>query len=94
MDLNTIQSLIESVGFPIVCVLGLGFFIWKIWNRQQEQNEKREEKLYSFVKEAQAVNEKLTETNAQFVEVLENYQADLEHIKSDVSEIKIKLEKG
>lgn len=88
MDANAIQTAITTLGFPIVCVLFLGWFIWKIWIRQQEQNEKREEKLYSFVSDAQAVNEKLTNTNAEFVTVLNTYKTDLEVIKTDVTEIK------
>lgn len=27
MDINSIQTLITSVGFPIVCCLGLGWYI-------------------------------------------------------------------
>lgn len=91
MDVTTIQTAITTLGFPIVCVLFLGWFIWKIWIRQQEQNEKREEKLYSFVSEAQSVNEKLTQTNAEFVTVLNTYKSDLDVIKSDVTEIKENL---
>lgn len=88
MDANTIQTLISSLGFPIVCVLFLGWFIWKIWTKQQEQNEKREDKLYSVVTQAQSTNERLTATNAEFVEILHSYREDLDEIKTDVSEIK------
>ena len=91
MDANTIQTLISTLGFPICCVIFLGWFFWKIWIRQQEQNEKREEKLYTFIAKAEETNEKLTETNAQFVTVLQDYKSDLENIKSDVSEIKQNL---
>ncbi len=88
MDANTIQTLISSLGFPIVCVLFLGWFIWKIWTRQQEQNEKREDKLYSVVAQAQETNERLTNINSEFVEILHSYKSDLDEIKNDVSEIK------
>lgn len=88
MDAGTIQTLISTLGFPIVCVLFLGWFIWKIWTRQQEQNEKREDKLYSVLADAQETNEKLSRTNAEFVSVLNSYKSDLEEIKEDVSEIK------
>ena len=85
MDANTIQTLISSLGFPIVCVLFLG------WTRQQEQNEKREDKLYSVVAQAQETNERLTQTNSEFVEVLRTYKSDLDKIKNDVNEIKERL---
>lgn len=88
MDANAIQSLIGTLGFPIACVIFLGWFVWKIWNQQQSQNEKREEKLYSFISQAQVVNEKLTQTNSEFVAVLTEYKTDLESIKTDVNVIK------
>ena len=91
MDVNTVQTLISTLGFPIVCVIFLAWFIWKIWMGQQDQNKQREDKLYEYLGKAQAVNEKLTKTNAEFVTVLNTYKSDLEDIKSDVSEIKDKM---
>lgn len=88
MDVNTIQTAISTLGFPIVCVLFLGWFIWKIWMTQQDQNKEREDKLYEYLGKAQAVNEELTKTNSEFVEVLHSYKSDLDTIKNDVTEIK------
>ena len=88
MDANAIQTLISTLGFPIVCVLFLGWFIWKIWIHQQQQNESREEKLYAFLGKAQETNKQLTQTNSEFVTVLNTYKTDLDDIKTDVSEIK------
>lgn len=91
MDVSTINSLITSVGFPIVCVLGLGWFIYQAFNKFTAQSEKREEKLYDFLGKAQTVNEELTKTNAEFVAVLSTYKTDLAEIKEDVTEIKNNL---
>lgn len=88
MDVNTIQTAISTLGFPIVCVLFLGWFIWKIWMSQQDQNKEREDKLYEYIGKAQAVNEQLTKTNSEFVEILHSYKSDLDTIKNDVTEIK------
>ena len=88
MDVSTIQTAISTLGFPIVCVLFLGWFIWKIWMSQQDQNKEREDKLYEYIGKAQAVNEQLTKTNSEFVEVLHSYKSDLDTIKNDVTEIK------
>ena len=88
MDVNTIQTAISTLGFPIVCVLFLGWFIWKIWMSQQDQNKEREDKLYEYIGKAQVVNEQLTKTNSEFVEVLHSYKSDLDTIKNDVTEIK------
>lgn len=91
MDAQTLQTVITTLGFPIVACLFLGYFIWKLWTRQQEQNEHREDKLYSFITEAQATNERLSKTNAEFVTVLNTYKSDLDEIKTDVTEIKNNL---
>lgn len=88
MDVNTIQTLITSVGFPIVCVLALAWFIYKAFEKFTAQSEKREEKLYTVLAQAQETNERLSKTNSEFVTVLNTYKSDLEEIKSDVSEIK------
>jgi len=88
MDLNIIQQLITTLGFPIFCVIAMVLFISKLWNKSQEQNEKREEKLYEVISKAQIQNEQLSNTNAEFVKVLNEYKTDLETIKTDVADIK------
>ena len=88
MDINTIQTLVTSLGFPIVCVMALGWFIYKAFEKFTAQSEKREEKLYTVIAQAQETNERLSNTNAEFVSVLNTYKSDLEDIKADVSEIK------
>lgn len=94
MNIDTIQALITSVGFPIVCVLALGWFIYKAFNKFTDANEKREEKLYTIISEAQATNERLLQTNAEFVGVLDTYKTDLVEIKNDVAVIKEHFKKG
>ena len=88
MDVNTIQTLVTSLGFPICVCIALGWFIYKAFEKFTSQAEKREEKLYTVVAQAQETNERLSNTNAEFVAVLNTYKSDLEDIKSDVSEIK------
>lgn len=83
-----VEHAITTLGFPIVCVVFLGWFVWKIWLRQQEQNEKREEKLYACITEAENLNKQLIETNSEFMEVLTDYRSDLDEIKQNVNEIK------
>lgn len=83
-----IQSMITSIGFPIVAVIALAWFIYKAFEKFTSQSEKREEKLYTVIAQAQETNERLTETNAEFVNVLKTYKNDLDEIKEDVSEIK------
>lgn len=88
MDIEVIQQLITSVGFPIACVIALGFFIYKVSNKLMEENKGREEKLYTIIGEVQTQNKELSNTNAGFVAVLSTYSQDLESIKEDVTIIK------
>ena len=88
MDVNTIQTLVTSLGFPIVCVFALGWFIYNAFEKITAQSEKREEKLYTVIAQAQETNERLSNTNAEFVSVLNTYKSDLDEIKADVTEIK------
>lgn len=90
-DANMVQTMIASVGFPIVAVIGLAWFIHKAFERFTTQNERREEKLYAVIEAAQTTNKELTETNSKFVAVLHAYASDLDEIKNDVSEIKTNL---
>lgn len=93
VDYNALQTAISQLGFPIVMVIAMAFFIWKLWEKSQTQNENREEKLYSVISKAQEQNEKLSATNAEFVQVLTSYKDDLDEIREDVSEIKTQINK-
>ena len=84
MGTNEIVSLITNVGFPIVCVLGMGFFIWQIY----KQSVKREDKLYTQVEESREVNAKAIDTIAKYAEKLDTIQQDVKEIKNDVITIK------
>lgn len=45
MDVQVITNLITTVGFPIVCCLGLGWFFYKFINQQMQDNNNREQRL-------------------------------------------------
>ena len=93
MDANTISQMITTLGFPIVLVGVLVWFIWQIYNDQKANNHDREEKLYDVIAKAQEQNVELSNTNAKFVGILETYKTDLEEIKHDVVDIKTHLNK-
>lgn len=88
-------SIITQVGFPIACVIALGFFIRSVYDTMVEKTGAREDRLYQVIADAQAQNQQLSAINAEFAEVLRAYKADLEVIREDVSEIKdyFRLEK-
>jgi hypothetical protein len=83
-----VVQIITQVGFPIFCVLALGWFIRNVYDMMVEKSGEREERLYQVIVETQAQNQQLASINAEFAEVLKAYKADLETIREDVSEIK------
>lgn len=80
-------ELVSTLGFPIACVIALGFFVWKIYN----QSITREEKLMTEITENRLVNEKAIETIAQFAERFTHIETDVELIKTDINVIKEKV---
>lgn len=91
MDLGAIQTAISTLGFPIVIAGALMWFIWKLWNKTQDQNDKREAKLYDVIATSQKQNDELSKTNASFVSILSTYKTDLDSIKEDVADIKTQI---
>ena len=87
MDMNILPELIGTLGFPIVCVIGLGIFIFRIW----QQSVIREEKLMTEIAENREVNARAIETISQFAEKLTHMEDDIADIKNDVGDIKISI---
>ncbi len=80
MNVNNIITLITNVGFPIVCVLGMGYFIWQLYKQSIE----RENKLTEQIVESREINSKAIDTIAHYAEKLETIQQDVKDIKKDV----------
>lgn len=81
MELGVIVELITTIGFPIVCVLALGWFVWHIY----KQSVVREDKLMAEITENRLVNQK-------FAEIIAGYEITLGEIKEDVKDIKTTLQ--
>lgn len=45
MDAQTIQSIISTLGFPIVCTIGLGVFVFNIWKAERQDNNAQLEQI-------------------------------------------------
>ena len=70
-------ELVSSVGFPIACVIALGWFVYKVYNQGiDRENELREE-----IKENQRINSK-------FADIINKHSEELKEIKEDVKIIK------
>ena len=78
MDISMISDLISNFGFPIVLVLAMGLFIWKMY----QQSVTREEKLMNELAECRVVNEKAIETLSVYAERIGVIEADVKEIKS------------
>ena len=78
MDIAMIGDLISNFGFPIVLVLAMGLFIWKMY----QQSVTREEKLMNELAECRVVNEKAIETLSVYAERIGVIEADVKEIKS------------
>ena len=81
-------ELIPTVGFPIVCVIAMGLFIWKIY----KASEAREAKLMVEITENRKINEQAIETIAKYAENLETIKTDINEIKTDITVITAKIQ--
>ena len=57
-------DLLQTFGFPVACVVVLGFYIAKVQNESRSDSKEREEKLLLQLGEMSATNRTLLETNA------------------------------
>ena len=48
MDAQSITQIITNLGFPIVCCLALGYFVWKFANKLTQNSTDRENKLMDY----------------------------------------------
>lgn len=92
MEFAAFIELIPTLGFPIICVIGLGWFIYKIYSDTTKQNienmdkvqarcQEREDKLYNQL-------EKQNEINGKFAAIIAQYDVKLNAIQTDISDIK------
>lgn len=86
MDWNSITQIISTVGFPIFCVVCLGYFVWKAFNMVMQNNKERETKLYATISEIRGQLKEASATNASFIKILENMSKDIEDIKDKIKE--------
>ena len=81
MNLDTVNTFITTLGFPIALVVAMGWFIYMLW----KQSAKRETKLYEELAECRNVNKMAIETLALFTERLGVIEVDVKEIKDKVS---------
>lgn len=89
MDVGAITALVSNLGFPIVCVIGLGWFLYQVFQKTTTQNETnmkavqercaaREERLYQQIDK---FGESLNSFNATLIRIDARLEAVEEHLK-------------
>ncbi len=103
MELELVAQLVSTLGFPIVCVGAMGWFIYQVFQKTtnqsqmnmdkvQERCKEREEKLYDEIKANREVNAKAIATIAHYAEKLDTIQEDVKDIKKDLTILTAKSE--
>lgn len=101
--LATLIELIPTLGFPIVCVIAMGAFIFYIYKQTTKENaanmekvqarcKEREDKLNEIIKENQKINAEAIATITLYAEKLNVIQEDISEIKTDVTKLAAKIE--
>ena len=100
--MENVLQIIQTVGFPIACVIACGFFIYKLVNRDKDEAKEREDRLIAAnektsmalskvadtIEETNALNQELSETNRLLVERVDG---DLSNINTNIDKIIDKL---
>lgn len=86
--MDAVVNVISTVGFPIFCVLALMYFILKSTTRTNDENKDREERLYSTISKQSDIMKEMSDTNAKFVEIVNELKAKIGEVENDVAEIK------
>lgn len=77
-------AIIQSLGFPIACVIALGWFIWMIWNQQQKnfdrQIQEQKEEMQMIVANGEKREERLYEQIDKFDATLQSFNTTLTRI--------------
>ena len=81
MEYTWIVELISTIGFPMACVIAMGWFIWTIYKK----SEKREDALRSQIVESQKVNAEAIHTITLYAERLTVIEEDIKEVKQDVN---------
>ena len=93
--LSALAEFIPTLGFPIVCVVGLGWFILKIYQDTTKQNKENMEAVQARCKEREdklyIQLEKQNEINGKFANIIAQYDIKLDTIQTDISDIKADL---
>lgn len=80
--MEEIIQMISTVGFPIVAVIGMGCFFYKMWIMIEENNKTREERLMNIIREYSTTLANLgriVDENTKMIAILSEKVEAVEH---------------
>lgn len=80
--MEEIIQMISTVGFPIVAVIGMGCFFYKMWIMLEENNKSREERLMNIIREYSTTLANLgriVDENTKMIAILSEKVEAVEH---------------
>ena len=86
-------EVLQSVGFPILCVLALGYFVYSSYQKMITDTKEREDKLYAMLTSAQATISSAVENNVKLADQIEIMQKNVEKLAEDIEDIKDSVKK-
>lgn len=82
-----LQQLITQLGFPIACCIGLGWFLFKVWN---EQNDATKALMESMRQEYQSRENRILSQLDNFANSLKGIDATLQKLDSRLERLENK----
>lgn len=86
MDAQAVTQLITNLGFPIVCCLALGYFVWKFANKLNEDSNNREDRLMGYFDKQNAVLNSMSTNMEKMSTTLGDMNQRLTIVESKVDE--------
>ncbi len=81
MEITSFIDLISTLGFPIACVIAMGVFIYHIYKKSEE----REERLLNELSENRKINADAIATIGRYADSITIIENDIKDIKSDLT---------
>ena len=86
MDAQAVTQLITNLGFPIICCLALGYFVWKFANKLNEDSNNRENRLMDYFDKQNAILTTMSNNMEKMSTTLDGMNQRLTIVESKVED--------
>jgi uncharacterized membrane protein len=86
MDVQQVTQLITNLGFPIVCCLALGYFVWKFANKLNDDSINRENRLMDYFDKQNTVLTTMSNNMEKMSTTLDNINQRLTVVEGKVED--------